>query len=136
MEKEFILITFGSIGKETEILPEFISSCGKSASCGMMSVTTFKSTSEKEEIAEALTSGDVKFVLFERGDSVSNYPDEVKVFMDTMHPEEFITSKNNKQTAKKLSVEDQLKNAVENQDFELAAILRDRLNIKLNLCNF
>lgn len=129
MEKEFILITFGSIGKETEILPEFISSCGKSASCGMMSVTTFKSTSEKEEIAEALTSGDVKFVLFERGDSVSNYPDEVKVFMDTLHPEEFIASKN-KPAAKKLSVEDQLKNAVENQDFELAAILRDRLNIK------
>ncbi len=136
MEKELILITFNTSRGASDlidILPDFISDQGRSASSGPMTITIFTSENDKKEIAAKLKEANIEFVMFERDACEENFPVEIQGFIskDVDLKENFLLKnlmKNAGDKREKISIQDQLKAAVEEENYELAEILKTKIN--------
>jgi len=111
---------------ETKVLKIVATGDIRGASCGAMNFCTFASDQTKEEIAKQFSAEDIDFLIFEEKDSVSRIPNYLaKTF--GIEPTEKSPSRDRKGKPEKLSLEDQLKEAVDKEHWEIAAKIRDKI---------
>lgn len=91
------------------------------ASCGAINLVSFKSRRTKDEIASVLRNDGFNFMLMKDEDAEMEVPNYLSSVLGQTKP------KFSKLEPKKLSLNEQLNEAVKNQDFEMAAILRDKI---------
>jgi len=111
---------------ETKILKIVATGDVRGASCGAMNFCTFTSDQTKEEIARQFSAEDIDFMIFEEKDSVSRIPNYLAQTFG-IEPTEKSPSRGRKGKPEKLSLEDQLKEAIEKEHWEIAAKIRDKI---------
>ncbi len=129
---KYVLLIFNDFGsnlgqlKEKDALNKIAMESSKVSgiSCGAINITTFESVMEKNEISRLLEKDDLKYFLFDEKDSKHSLPDFVQDAID------LIPKKIARTSAVKLSLEDQLEEAVKEQDFMMAARIRDKIQNK------
>lgn len=111
--------------KEIKILEEIATGDVRGASCGVVNFCTFSSDKTKEDISKLFTEADIDFLLTEEKDSVIRVPDHLaKTF--GLEPTRKLRKSGNEKP-EKLSLEDQLEEAKKNEQWEIAAAIRDRI---------
>ena len=130
---KYILIVFNDFGEEMARLPKEVNIIKKvataevrGASCGPLNLSFFTSDRTREEISDMFKKDKIDFILFEEKDSSSSLPS----YITKMFGKEFekYSMDISKEVSKdKLSLEDQLKEAVANEEFAIAARLRDKI---------
>lgn len=126
--------------KELNILKKVSTGNIRGASCGALNLTVFQSDKTKEEISKMFVKQGISFFLFEEQDSDYKLPSYIaKMFgekfekdpddsdLDEVEKEMF-----GSKTPKKVSLEDQLQDAINEEDFKMAAVLRDKIAKKKN----
>jgi hypothetical protein len=121
--------------REIRIIEKVTTGVARGASCGPLNLCFFPSDKTKEEIAALLKEDNVKFVLLEEKDAEKSLPgyitqmfnqdlsvDGIRKFGNLDHPDA-----KPKRKLEKISLEDQLKEAVQTEDFIVAARLRDKI---------
>lgn len=126
--------------KEVSVLEKIATGVSRGASCGPINLCFFPSNHSKAEISTLLKEVKLNFILTEEKDSMSSLPsyitkmfdknflsehdegDGIRKFGNLDHPENIKKSK-----PEKISLEDQLKEAVKTEDYPMAAILRDKI---------
>lgn len=137
-DSKYILLIFNSPGedllkepKEVKILQQVAHGTVRGASCGPINLCFFESGVPKKEISELLLKSKLKFLIVDEKDSVKKLPKYITQMFDPKFtesrgakPSDFVEEED---LPKKLSLEDQLKEAVNNEDYLIASRLRDKI---------
>lgn len=130
---KYILIVFNDIDnlfdagmnpKEAKILQDVATGDIRGASCGTINCSTFTSDKTKEEISNLLEKADIDFLLFEEKDAACRIPNHLA---QTFGVKPRAPKKGVNTSSKKLTLEEQLNEAVEKEQWEIAAAIRDRI---------
>ena len=120
--KSYILILFMEqhqiFAKAQESIIKHADSDIHGIACGPFTMIFFKSHASMEVIEGSVKESGAKYIL--APDAGINLPKQLNQMMGIAEPTPV-------DLEKKMTVEEQLAEAVETQDFELAAVLRDRL---------
>jgi len=139
MERNYVLFIFNNSKdeflkepKELKILQQVTVGDIRGASCGPINMCFFPSEHSKEEISDLLVKDGIHFLLVDDQDSEHSYPKHIRSMlsgkMDHTAVRKIEIGGGMEITEpKKLSLEDQLKEALKEDDFELAAVLRDKI---------
>jgi hypothetical protein len=113
--------------KEAPILKEVTTGSIMGISCGVMNFCAFPSDKSMPEISRMLTEKNIDFYIFKEEDSLSRIPSFIaKAFRSA--GAEF---KEESEKPKKLTLQDQLDEAVRTENWEMAAKIRDKIkNVK------
>jgi hypothetical protein len=123
--------------KEVRILKKVSSGTIRGASCGSLNICVFFSDYDRNDISKMLQKDKLKFFIFNEEDSTYSIPKRIADMFganferdpdpegpDSEHLADF-TDEDVK--PKKLSLDEQLKVALKNEEFEMASILRDKI---------
>jgi len=109
--------------REIKILEEVATGEVRGASCGVVNFCTFSSDKTKEEISKMFDAAEINFLITEEKDSVTRVPDYLaKTF--GLEPTIKVRASGKPE---KLSMEEQLDQAIKNEQWEIAAAIRDRI---------
>lgn len=136
-DRKYVLIVFNepedvelNIPREVKVIKQVASAEVRGASCGVINLSFFQSEMELDEISNLFKKEKIKFLLFEEKNSSHDLPN----YITRMFGKDFektakvlYDSHDSKKDIKKLSLEDQLAEAVSNEEFAIAAKLRDRI---------
>lgn len=142
---KYVLFIFNELGedpakpKELNVLQDVCTGTIRGASCGALNLSVFPSDKTKEEISKKLRSLGINFFLFEEKDAEYKLPH----YIARMFGQKFDQDPDEKdlgdgdelykhgrrvhKPAAKLTLEDQLQAAIDEEDFKTAAILRDKI---------
>lgn len=104
------------------------------AQCGPINVCQFESDFSREEICDRLKSQDIEFILTEKDNSATNLPKKIQEHFDlTGKPDLMEAARRSlmdemKVSVPKVSLQDQLKTAIDNEDYEAAAKIKEKMD--------
>lgn len=157
MSNKYIIIFFNESedlfsGKDmmpivVDIIKDIAINGSRGASAGPMNICFFSSNLEKEEISKIFLKKKVKFLIINQDDTISSLPKYISKMLEPGfdpdklnkelegfgHVERMPGLSSSKQNGRrsavldKLSLEDQLDIAVKNEEFTMAAALRDKI---------
>ena len=140
---KYILFVFKEFGdddhtpKEIQVIEKITTGVAKGASCGPINLCFFESNRSKEEISVLLKKKKLNFTLVEEKDTVSVLPsyilklfdndfsssDHVRKFGNLNHPD----AQPKQKSPIKMSLESQLEEAIKEEDYVMAAKIRDKI---------
>lgn len=134
MERNYILFIFNNSKdeflkepKELKTLQKVTVGDIRGASCGPINLCFFPSEHSKEEISDLLLKDGIHFLLVDEQDTEHSYPKHISRMLSGKMDHTAVRKIEIVSEPKKLSLEDQLKVAIKEDDFETAAVLRDKI---------
>jgi uncharacterized protein YrzB (UPF0473 family) len=139
-DKKYVLLVFNNpeedeqiqVPKEVKILKKVATGEVRGASCGPINISFFLSDAEMEDITSLLNKDKINFILVPEENSTHALPNYITRMFGKDFPKKFTVlydsrDEKKKTESKKLTLEDQLAEAVKNEEFSIAAILRDKI---------